>query len=101
MLTDLPYPHSLNRTVTINIPKGYKFLNPETIKMHAELAGQDQKPSAGFNANYKLTGDKLVVTVNESYSQIHFPVSDYEQFRKVVNAAADFNKVVLVLEKKG
>ena len=97
---DLSYPNSLNRTITINIPKGYKILNPEAIKMRAELTGQDQKPSASFNANYKLAGDKLVVTVNESYSQIHFPVSDYEQFRKVVNTAADFNKVVLVIGQK-
>jgi hypothetical protein len=30
---------------------------------------------------------------------MHLPIAFYEDFRKVVNAAADFNKVTLVLEK--
>jgi hypothetical protein len=43
----------------------------------------------------------MVVTIREYYKEIVAPVARYEDFRKVINAAADFNKVILVLEKKG
>ncbi len=103
---DLAYPHSLNRTITINIPKGYKVMNPEAIKMKSDFVDKKMRPVIGFSSDYTLktdkkNGDKLVVTITEFYSQIHFPTADYERYREVVNSAADFNKVSLVLAKKG
>ena len=102
---DLMYPYSLNRTITINIPKGYKILNPEAIRMDADYVKNDLNPVIGFKSDYvlktdKKNGDTLVITVNEFYSQIHFSVAEYEQYRKVFNAAADFNKVILVMDKQ-
>ena len=40
------------------------------------------------------------VDVMETYAQLRYELSEFETFKKVINAAADFNKVVLVLEKK-
>ena len=103
---DLDYPHAQNRTITINIPKGYKITNPDAVKMHSEYVDGNMKPTISFHSDYaykadKVTGDKLIVTISETWSQIHFPAQDYERYRKVVNTAADFNKVTLLLEKKG
>jgi hypothetical protein len=56
--------------------------------------------SMGFISTYKMEGDKLVVVVDEYYNVTKLPMSAYEPFRKVINAAADFNKIKLVLEKK-
>jgi hypothetical protein len=53
-----------------------------------------------FVSNYTLEGQTLTVTINEYYKQLYAPLERYEDYRKVVNAAADFNKVTLVLEKK-
>ncbi len=36
----------------------------------------------------------------EEYRRVSYPLSQYEDFKKVINASADFNKVVLVLQKK-
>ncbi len=105
MPVDLAYPHSFSRTITINIPQGYKITNPEALRMHADYVDKNVKPIISFSSNYvlktdKKNGDKLIVYVNENYSQIHFSPSEYEQYRKVVNTAADFNKVTLLMEKK-
>jgi hypothetical protein len=102
---DLNYPYSLNRTITINVPKGYKVMNPEAIRLHAGYVDDKMKPVVSFNSDYSLVadkknGDKLIVTVTESYSQLHFPVSEYERYRKVYNTSADFNKVTLLMQKK-
>jgi hypothetical protein len=37
----------------------------------------------------------------EDYRKTLYPVSQYNDFVKIINTASDFNKVVLVLEKKG
>jgi hypothetical protein len=47
-----------------------------------------------------LKEDILEVHIEEYYKEIYAPTSRYEDFRRVVNAAADFNKITLVLEKE-
>jgi hypothetical protein len=42
----------------------------------------------------------LIISSTEAYEQIFWPKKDFEAYRAVVNASANFNKVVLVLEKK-
>jgi hypothetical protein len=38
--------------------------------------------------------------VKEWYNTHYFSVEDYELYEKTMNAAADFNKIVLVLQEK-
>lgn len=97
---DMPYSHSLNRTLTVSIPDGYTVVNPEVIKMKTEIKEESGTVTTGFASDYKLEGNQLIVNITEFYSQLHFPVSDYEPFRKVINASADFNKVSIILTKK-
>ena len=52
----------------------------------------------GFVSSFKLTGNTLDVEVMETYRNIKYLPSEFEVFKKVVNADSDFNKVVL--EKK-
>jgi len=96
---DFEYPHYLNRTITVNIPEGYKIINPDATKIQADYKDEAGKATIGFYSDYKIEGNKLIVNISEFYSQIHFPLSNYEAFRKVVNASADFNKVKLLIGK--
>lgn len=96
---DIEYPHSLNRTLTVNIPNGYTILNPETLTMKSECKDEKGEVGASFVSSYKIEGNKLVVNIVEFYSQLHYRISDFENFRKVINAAADFNKITLLLAK--
>ena len=40
-----------------------------------------------------------MVTVNESYNKDTYDKEVFEGYRKVINAAADFNKIALLLKK--
>jgi hypothetical protein len=102
---DLDYPYSSTRTITLNLPVGYKVLNPEALRMHAEYVNSDLKPAVSFKSDYTLTsdkknGDKLVITVSEYYDQLHFSPEYYDRYRKVVNMSADFSHVALLISKK-
>ena len=53
-----------------------------------------------FVSDFIIEKDKVIITDKEYYRNISLPKEDYENFRQVINAAADFNKVVLVFEKE-
>lgn len=88
-----------DRTIRIQLPKGYQVKNPDDLKFNIAYTEKDQIPFL-FKSDYTLKDNLLEVRVEEYYKQIYAPLSRYEDFRKVVNAAADFNKITLVLEKK-
>ncbi len=94
---DVGMAHSYIRTIQIHVPDGYKLTGLENLKR--ELAYGEDK-SLAFVSGYTLNGNLLTIEVNEYYKQISYPLSEYENFRKVINASADFNKITLLLEKK-
>lgn len=98
-----PVDNDFNRLYTreliVNIPAGYRCKNPEILAMNVTpfKAAKDQ---AGFISVYKQEGNKITVSISEYYHELILPKEDYENYRKVINAAADFNKLVLVFEKE-
>ena len=88
-----------DRVIRLQIPKGYQVKNPDDLKLNISYTDKDQVPFL-FKSDYVLKDNVLEVRIEEYYKQIYAPLSRYEDFRKVVNAAADFNKITLVLEKK-
>lgn len=94
---DVTYPHLLNRIITIVVPNGYKILNPEVTKMQVDYKDEQGTATCGFKSDYKIDGDKMTITISEFYHKVHYSSAAYEPFRKVINAAADFNKVSLML----
>ncbi len=93
------FPHILHRKIEIEIPEGYTVKNLESLKID-QVYPDVQQPTMFFSSSYELNGNMLVVSIKEEYRLPEYPVDQYEPFRKVVNAAADFNKAVIVLEKK-
>ncbi|WP_165903762.1 DUF3857 domain-containing protein [Hymenobacter gummosus] len=92
------YNHRFNRTITFDIPEGYRIRNLADLNIKAD-AGPADKPVYYFHSGYQQQGRKVTVQIEESYNQIYWPKKDFEAFRNVINASANFNKVVLVLEK--
>ena len=95
---EIDYPHFYTRKITLIIPDGYKIKNPEIINMNHVLT-KDGKVVADFVSNYKIEGNKLVITNTENYDFEILPVSDYPKYREIINAAADFHKMNLIIEK--
>jgi hypothetical protein len=87
-----------DRHIKINIPAGYTIKNPQDFKIDITYKDGEQTPFL-FQSDYVLKDNILEVNIKEYYKQISAPVARYEDFRKVINAAADFNKITLVLEK--
>jgi len=95
---ELPYSHVLDRKITLYVPDGYKVKNPGDLNISVEYKDNDVV-TMGFVSSYTQNGNIINVSIHETYRSVYYPVSQYNVFQKVINASADFNKVVLVLEK--
>jgi hypothetical protein len=85
------------RTININIPEGYKVVNQDDLNIDKsyEING---KELLSFNSSYKMEGNTLVIKADEHYRINIIETDIYEEYRTIINSAADFNKITLVLE---
>ena len=84
--------------INIKIPEGYSFKNLEDLVID-ESYEEDNRTFFSFKSKYSLEDGFLKVTINEFYNQNIVQVPIYEDYRKVINSAANFNKVILVMIK--
>lgn len=95
---DIGNAHSYIRKIKVTIPEGYSVKGLEDIKRNITF-NYESKKAMGFVSDYKQEGNVLTININEYYNVVLLPVEVYDDFEKVINAAADFNKVSLVFEK--
>ncbi|MFW5886262.1 MAG: hypothetical protein ACOCUL_00760 [Bacteroidota bacterium] len=97
----LPVENSYNRlydrVIKFTIPEGYRIKNPDDINIDFYHEKNGER-IFNFTSNYTIEGQVLSVKILEYYSEIECSVEFFEEYRKVINAAADFNKIILVLE---
>jgi len=91
------YNRSYYRTINIKIPQGYKVANLEDINIKNSYI-KDGKEVFTFHSYYELSDNLLKITADEHYRENMIEAKLYEEYRKVINSAADFNKITLVLE---
>ena len=72
------FQRTYERTIKVTIPEGYTIANLDDINID----------------------NVLTITADEYYKINRVPVNIYEDYRRVINSATDFNKITLVLVKK-
>lgn len=95
---ELPFPHSLERNIEFTIPDGYVIKNLDDLSIN-HVYTENGNVVMGFVSRFTREGNKIRVAIREDYRNVSYPLEQYENFKKVINASADFNKVVLILEK--
>jgi hypothetical protein len=95
---EISFPHILARKITMEMPAGYKIRNLDEFKISKVFKENDQV-TMGFESTVEVKGNMVTINVFEQYRKIRYSLDQYDPFRDVINAAADFNKLVLVLEK--
>jgi len=93
---EIDHPHSYIRNIKIKLPKGMKAKNLEKFVMDfkTQIKG---KTEAGFVSNYSEKNGEITVTNTEFYNVVDYPLEIFNDYKNVINAAADFNKIVIIL----
>lgn len=93
------YPRTYIRRIRVTIPATHQFNNLEGLKLNFDVM-ENGKSEAGFHSHYTMTDTELDIYIHEYYNKINFPVTLYNDYKNVINAAADFNKVKIIISKK-
>jgi hypothetical protein len=93
---DIEFAHHFYRKIEFVIPRGYKVSNLNDLNMKVEMS-ENGKVSACFYSWYEQSGNTLYIYSREVYPELEYPAGSFSSFRNVVNAAADFNKKLLIL----
>lgn len=91
---------SYHRIINIEIPDHMKITNLNDISIN-NFYEKDGKKLMLFESTYTLDGKKLQIKVDEYYKLNYIEPSIYNEYRKVINSAADFNKITLIFEPEG
>jgi hypothetical protein len=87
------------RKIIVNIPKGYTVAGLDKVDLTI-LPSELSESNLAFKTTHQIVGDQLIIYNTEYYNEEFIAKKYYDDYQKVVNAAADFNKIILVLEKK-
>jgi hypothetical protein len=90
--------HGYHREIEFTIPEGYRCNDISALNMDVIL-DDGTGISARFTSKAEIVNNVIKVEIVEYYDKIEYPVEMYDAYKAVINAAADFNKVTVVLEK--
>lgn len=93
------FQRSYYRTITVEIPEGYKVANPDDLIINNVYSNNKQEEILVFQSSYTMENNILTIKADEHYRQNFIATEIYEQYRTVINSAADFNKITLILEE--
>lgn len=96
---EIDYPHAYNRKIKVILPPNVETKNLDKINMNKSLV-LDNKTEAQFKSSYTKTGNEVTVENTEFYNIVYYPLDKFEEYKTVINAAADFNKIVVILTQK-
>jgi hypothetical protein len=91
--------HNYYRKIEFHIPDGYFITNLSDLNMNVEMMNNNSI-SCCFKSWYEINNDRLIIFSKEYYTELGYPAERFEDYRKVINAAADFNKKTIVLTRK-
>jgi len=95
----MEYAHFEQRRIELTIPDGYQIKNPDDLRLN-QVYQENGIQTMGFVSDYIIKGNLLIIDIMEDYRKCNYPVSQYEESRKIINTSSDFNKIVLIVEKK-
>ena len=95
---EIDYPHYYTRKIKILLPKGatVKNLDKFTMDFKNDVNG---KTEAAFISKYTQKEDEIIVDNVEYYKIVNYPLAKFDEYKAVINAAADFNKIVIIVTK--
>lgn len=96
---EIDHPNVYNRVITLLLPDGYELINTNEFN-YKEVARDGDEIVGEFSVKTSMDGQTVTITNLEYYNRIHYPLSIFQDYARVINAAADFNKRVAIIKKK-
>jgi len=97
---DVDYGHVKLKTISIGIPAGYKVSNLNNLNLNKTFTADGLKNAMIFEMSAKLLGNRLELTIKESFFKANFNKKEIDNFLEVYNAAYLLKDLQVIFEKQ-
>ena len=97
---EVTYPNQYDYRIVVKIPKGYSIEGLEGLVFNKSYISLMGNKICKFESNYEITENELVISIQEFYKTLRYQKNRYNEFRDVINSAADFYNTSIKFIKK-
>ena len=96
---EINFPNEYSYEIEFLIPKGYKVLTIDNMIKDRKYISVDGNVTAQFKSSANIVNNKLTIKISEYYKSFKYEKNRYNEFRDVINTAAEFYESNIKLEK--
>jgi len=97
---EITYPNQYDYRIVVKIPKGYIIEGLEGLIFNKSYISLMGNKICKFESNYEINETELVISIQEYYKTLRYQKNRYNEFRDVINSAADFYNSSIIFIKK-
>ena len=97
---EVTYPNQYDYRIVVKIPKGYIIEGLEGLVFNKSYISLMGNRICKFESNYEINENELVISIQEFYKTLRYQKNRYNEFRDVINSAADFYNTSIKFIKK-
>ena len=97
---EVTYPNQYDYRIVVKIPKGYSIEGLEGLVFNKSYISLMGNKICKFESNYEINETELVISIQEYYKTLRYQKNRYNEFRDVINSAADFYNTSIKFIKK-
>ena len=97
---EVTYPNQYDYRIVVKIPKGYSIEGLEGLVFNKSYISLMGNRICKFESNYEITENELAISIQEFYKTLRYQKNRYNEFRDVINSAADFYNTSIKFIKK-
>ncbi len=97
---EITYPNQYDYRIVVKIPKGYIISGLEGLVFNKSYISLMGNKICKFESNYEINETELVISIQEYYKTLRYQKNRYNEFRDVINSAADFYNSSIIFIKK-
>ena len=96
---EINFPNEYYYDIKFMIPKGYKIANIHDLTKEKKFISVDGNVTAQFKSSANFEKNRLSIKISEFYNSLKYEKNRYDEFRDVINAAAEFYNLEIELSK--
>ena len=96
---EINFPNEYYYDIKFVIPKGYKIVNIHDFTKDKKFISVDGNVTAQFKSSANFEKNRLSIKISEFYNSLKYEKNRYNEFKDVINAAAEFYNLEIELSK--
>jgi len=96
---EINFPNEYEYNIRIKIPRGFELTDISALNMTSKYSAVSGEVIAYFHSKANIEGRFLLIEISEYYKSLYYDKSRYNDFRNIINTAANFYQKTINISK--